>query len=45
MNYYEYNEDNLFIRDSYDLEELKNDVREFGGRVEDEYGNAVYVIS
>jgi hypothetical protein len=42
MNYYEYNEDKEFIRDSYDLAMLKDDVDEFGGMVTDEFGNFVY---
>lgn len=42
MNYYEYNETGDFIRDSYDLTMLKDDVDEFGGKVTDEFGNFVY---
>jgi hypothetical protein len=42
MNYYEYNESGDFIRDSYDLAVLKDDVDEFGGKVTDEFGNFVY---
>lgn len=42
MNYYEYSEAGDFKRDSYDLEELKSSVDEFGGKVTDEFGNFVY---
>lgn len=42
MNYYVYNEKMEFIRDSYDLEELKPSADEFGGVITDEFGNFVY---
>ena len=42
MNYYEYNENKEFLRDSYDLADLKEHVDEFGGMVTDEFGNFVY---